>query len=369
MSNGMRPAPLQTENAAPIPAWWRGTAAEIEAALVSTAKVGRVTVLCDSPGNRPVRAVSYGEPEIHLRGTANFNSAIGAKRPEAYFDRPSRRDPVLLVLAGVHGQEMEGMVAAMSLLHILETGRDVRGREVPRLAESLRQLRIIIVPLANPDGRERVPYRGWVGLSVEEMTRWGQGTRKNGESYGYEGCKAVHPMTDDVGILGGYFDDAGVNLMHDDWSSPMSDTTRALLRLVAREGPDLLLNLHSYASPPGIYDTAFTPVAHTRRTEAFVKAYQRRLAADGLRYKPWPHPSDSFEPSFNLQSMFYHVGCAWCLMYESPHGVAPLSLDFGYDEILDSHHILFELSARTLLAQSNVRHDVRGDDETDGDTT
>jgi hypothetical protein len=57
-------------------------------------------------------------------------------------------------------------------------------------------------------------------------------------------------MKGDVGILGAYFNDDGVNLMHDDFFLPMARETDAILRLARGEAPDVAVSLHSHESPP-----------------------------------------------------------------------------------------------------------------------
>ena len=106
------------------PSWWPSRAEEIDRFLDDEVKQGRVETLCASPGGRRVKAVFYGQPEPELRGKANFNSALGARDPEAFYARGKRRRPVVFVLAGVHGQEVEGMVGALTLVKIMESGRD-----------------------------------------------------------------------------------------------------------------------------------------------------------------------------------------------------------------------------------------------------
>ena len=45
-------------------------------------------------------------------------------------------------------------------------------------------------------------------------------------------------MVGDVGILGAYFNDDGVNPMHDDFFLPMASETEAILRLAREEARD-----------------------------------------------------------------------------------------------------------------------------------
>lgn len=331
-----------------LPAWWISREESIQNFIDTKVTKGTVRKLSDSPGRRHVKAVFYGEPEPELKGTANFNSAIGSGNPETYYKRGPgiRKRPVMIVIAGVHGQEVEGMVGALSLIHIMETGKDLAGKNQEELYGKLQNKRLIIIPLANPDGRARVPYDGWVGINVEEMTKYGQGTRKNGELYRWRGSKAFHPMKGDVGILGGYFNDDGVNMMHDEWSCPMSETTKALLTLTAEEGPDILLNLHSHSHDPSILSAAYVPVCARLKQNEFSEKLYSRLEKEGYSYVRHPlSMTDGAEgkvpPALNLTSMFYHVGADLSVTFESPHGVIGGENIYNYEDILKIHHILF----------------------------
>jgi hypothetical protein len=336
-----------------IPAWWTSGEAQIRAFIDERVTRGEARTLSTSPGGHPVRAALYGEAEPGLRGTANRNSALGAGLPEAFLRREERQHPVLMVLAGTHGQEMEGMVAALSLLSVMETGEDLAGAPQPELRAALEPLRVVVIPCANPDGRARCPYGGWVGLPTAEMSKWGQGTRRDGSPYGWPGCKAVHPMAGDVGILGAYFDDAGVNLMHDAWHAPMSETTAALLRLVADEAPDLLLNLHGHASPPMVCETAYVPLGVKRRVAAYAEHLYARLEAASLAHQSVPPAAPDGEgdgppPALNLTSMAWHTGAALSLTFETPQGLSGGRLPFDYPAILRLHHVLFAAAAEWL---------------------
>ena len=170
---------LLTSNV-PIPAWWISRLEQIEDFLDAEVDPMQLHTLATTPGSRSVRFVTCGQPEPHLRGLANFNSALGACDPNAYCRRSERRQPVLVVLAGAHGAEIEGIMAALSAISIVETGVDLAGNDQAALAEKFRRLRLIVIPLANPDGRARVPYDGWLGLPIAEMHRVSQGTRRDG---------------------------------------------------------------------------------------------------------------------------------------------------------------------------------------------
>ena len=158
-------------NTVPIPSWWRSKESEIQDFLNQTVRRGQTVELARSPGGRPVRAVIYGKQDLSLRGTANHNSALGAGRSDAYWRRSQRRAPTLFILAGMHGHEVEGMIGALSVMRLMEEGVDLEGNAQPDLLEKLQATRLIVIPLANPDGRARVPYDGWGGIAFHLRMR------------------------------------------------------------------------------------------------------------------------------------------------------------------------------------------------------
>ncbi len=281
----------------PVPAWWTSRLEQIDSFLNNRVDPLRLHTLATSPGGRRIRYVSYGQPEPSLRGRANFNSAMDGDDPDAWYRRGQRHTPVMFILAGVHGAEVEGMVGALSAIRILETGLDLTDTPQPALAAKLRRLRLIIIPVANPDGRARVPYDGWLGLPIDEMHRVGQGTRKDGTLYGWPACKLVHPMTGDVGGLGGYYDDAGVNLMNDEWSDPMSETTRVLMRLTREEAPDMVLNCHSHENVPAVLPLSYVPMTEKEDLARFAADLYRNLEQAGFSHKVIPQPQADVPPA------------------------------------------------------------------------
>lgn len=337
-----------------IPNWWKSKEIEIQEFINNNVQKGVIDTLCYSPGGRRVASVSYGEAEPELRGTANFNSALGAKAPEKYFNRKKRKRPVLVIMAGIHGQEVEGMVAALSIINIMETGKDLLGNDQKDFMKKLKKLRLIVIPLSNPDGRNRVPYDGWVGLPQEEMTKYGQGTRKDGSLYRWLPCKAVHPMQGDVGLLGGYFDDDGINMMHDNWGNPMSKTTKALMNLVHYEGPDMFINIHSHEGDPAIIPVHYVPVSMKKKLNEFKNLYYNYLEKANYSYKDLEMEVEEIDidgvpPSFNFNSFIYHLGVDLSVMFENTHGLQENPAK--YKDILEIQHILFESAADYLLTK------------------
>ena len=191
-----------------IPDFYKSRFADIEKEVNNLIN-GEVKILATSPGGFPVYAVYYGEKEI-FHSQANYNSAVAARDPVFYAKKDSSSKPVVFFLGPVHGQEVEGIVGLVNLIHIAETGKDYRGQEWASLKSKIEQCRVIIMPCANPDGRIRCPYDSFVGLPDEIMTKYGQGTRTDGSSWGWPMANSLHPMKGNVGILGAYFNDDGI---------------------------------------------------------------------------------------------------------------------------------------------------------------
>jgi hypothetical protein len=347
-----------------IPAFWKGRLEDVEAA-VSAVKRGRRKVIARSPGGRSVHLVTYG-PRIDLQRQANYNSAAGAGDPQHYARKPEGTPPILFLIGPPHGQEVEGIVGLVNLLRVAETGRDWRGREWPRLRADIERCRVLIVPVANPDGRARCPYDSFVGIPVDEMTRIGQGTRRDGSLWGWPGVKQRHPMREKGGLLGAYFTDRGINLMHDEFLAPMAAETRALLRVARDEAPDYLLNLHSHGSNPEILATAYAPRLSKETQARFAERLMERYRAAGLPAGRVPTPAEDGAryppPSFNLTSALHHACGGVSMLFECPHGLKePQFPQVTHDQILDLQLLLFE----ELLAFA-VEHPRPGESEQPG---
>lgn len=350
---GAHAAPIERIYPQPeTPAFWKGRVEDVDEAVKAVEK-GKVRSIANSPGGRPVWLVEYGEP-IDLKRQANYNSAVAARDPGFYARKPADAPPIVLIVGPTHGQEMEGVVGTVNLLRVAETGRDWRGREWPELREAIERCRLLVVPLSNPDGRARCPYNSWVGLPIEEMTRVGQGTHRDGTLYGWPGAKERHPMRGDVGVLGAYFNDDGINLMHDEFFEPMAEETRALLGVARKEAPDYILNLHSHGNAPAILQTSYAP-RYCKEAEArFAQRLMARLAKAGLPAGRPPVPSIDGEkyppPSFNLTSALHHVCGGTSMLFECCHGPKDEQYpQVTHDQILDIQLTLYEELLRFAL--------------------
>ncbi len=299
-------------------------------------------------------AVRYGERDDH-HSQANYNSAVAARSPAFFARKDETTKPVILFLGPVHGQEVEGIVGLVNLIHVAETGADHRGREWPELKRRLDRFRVLIVPSANPDGRARCPYDSFVGVPTRTMTKYGQGTRRDGTFYGWPGAKAVHPMKGDVGILGSYFNDDGVNPMHDDFFLPMAKETEAILRLARDEAPDMAVSLHSHESPPVVLQSSYVPIFMKKRIEDLSGQLRRRYAREGLPYGSVLAPRvEDEEPgptsSFNLTSALHHVSGAMAFTFECSHGsTGKRGTAVTHEQVLDVQLVLYDEMLRYVL--------------------
>ncbi len=89
---------------------------------------GKATTIATSPGGHPLHLIAFGERE-NVPHKANFNSAVGGKDLAAYMDKGAREKPVVYFVGPVHGHEVEGLTGLVNLIQVMETGRDLRGKD------------------------------------------------------------------------------------------------------------------------------------------------------------------------------------------------------------------------------------------------
>ncbi len=316
---------------------------------------GSLTTLATTPGGRPILMVAFGDKET-VAHRANFNSAIGGQKPAAYMDKAARKKPVLLFIGPVHGQEVEGLTGLVNLIQIMETGKDLRGRSQEKLRRLGDQCRLLIIPAGNPDGTARFEPRALQGMGDDDVRFWGQGTWTDDTFCDWPQCKQYHPMAGGkVRFLGCYFDDAGVNPMHDEWFAPMGPESAAFLKVAREEGPDLAVSLHSHETKPAVYRPAYTPVEiqqdiRSLAQECYALLSQRQLPFGGL-FEIRPEGGKNPE-SFNLTSALYHVSGAGSFTFECSHGVRG-NVEVTLDQILDIQLSLYEAM---LQHEINKKH-------------
>ncbi|MBN1984790.1 MAG: hypothetical protein JW761_00735 [Prolixibacteraceae bacterium] len=334
-----------------IPAFFKSKISEIQNEI-DLVKSGEVKTIAVSPGNLPVYAVYYGEKE-NFHSQANYNSAVAARNPAFYAEKDSTTKPVILFVGPVHGHEVEGMAGLINLIHIAETGKDYRGKTWPGLKNKMEQCRTIIIPCGNPDGRKRCPYDSFLGIPTKTMTKYGQGTRKDGTSWGWPQAKSLHPMKGNVEILGAYFNDDGINIMQDEYFNPMAQETKAILEIARTEVPDITVSLHSHENRPVILQPAYVPVFMKERAHELALRVNRRLKENNLAHWPddrfWtPAAEDKqFPPTttFNLISALHHISGTMAFTFECSHGSVSENYPepiVSYNDILDIQLLLYD---------------------------
>jgi len=335
-----------------LPEFWIGAVDDLEQRF-SRLKRAEVKVIASSHGGRPVHLVAFGKRE-NIEHRANFNSAVGAREPSAYMDKAARKKPVVLFVGPVHGHEVEGLTGLVNLINIMETGRDLRGRDQSELRALGQQCRLLIIPAGNPDGTARFEPRSLRAMGRQDVRFWGQGTWSDDTFCGWPESKRQHPMRgDNVGFLGCYFNDDGINPMHDEFFAPLGPEAPALLKVAGNEGPDLAVSLHSHESKPALLRPAYVTIEVQQKVRSLAEKYYGLLDKRGL-----PHagpfsvkPEGGKHPApFNLTSALYHTSGAIAFTFECPHGIADKkACQVSLQEILNIQLALYEAMLRYAL--------------------
>jgi hypothetical protein len=338
-----------------IPSYWKTDLSTVDE-LARTEKRGQVGRIATSPGGRPVYTFSYGEKGT-IQSQANYNSACGAKDRRAYVDIRGKK-PVILLIGAEHGQETEGVAALTNLICLMETGADFAGNGNPSLLEVLEQVRLDIVPVANPDGRARVQLDSMLGHTGDELRFWGQGTWKDGTLCRWPDCKKVHPILDAVDFLGGYFNDDGINIMHDQFFHPMARETEAILDLAVDEFADCVLHLHGGSNSFNVLlQPDYVPLEVNYAVQRLALRCDAAAQQEELRFGicdiPAKEQGDT-PPSFNLVSAVHHACGAVSAVFESNECIIDdPGVHLNHDQVYRSHMILFEQTVRHFL--QNIR--------------
>lgn len=335
-----------------IPDFWRSRVEDVNRFVHEGVSRGGAERIAESAGGLPIWSVAYGMP-ARPQGTANFSAASGARDLSPYLGEPEGSDtPVLLLVCATHGGEMEGVVGALNLLQIFETGADMRGRRWPELQAVPESARVVVVPLHNPDGRARVRPESLVGAEYDQFRYWCQGAWKNGDLIGYPACKKHQPLPpDSVSFLGGYPNGDGYNIVHDvDPSGPKSPEGQAFMQLVERERPDLVVHVHSSEQGPFfIVPDRLTPEGHQNVQLRLQDDARARWEAHDLRplQVNTRRVRTSRKPLYNLQTATYAASGALSTTFEGPHGLKVNP--YTHDEILDAHLVMYRSVTEALL--------------------
>lgn len=277
-------------HALPRPEWWRVRIEELTEDMKAVRK-GRLEIIARTPGDFPVYAVTYG-PEPGPRRMVNWPSATGSPHPEVYSDN----DPqAVMIVAGIHGEETEGICTVSNLISLLEKGVDHRGRENPHLLELCSRYRLILLPCVNMDGRAVAP--DCLNSCTKDDYAPLHTFLKDGRQLKWPDLKEYFPMPmDQVEQLGTYYNSDGYNIMLD--CAPGCIRTaeaRALLQLADRERIDCMMNLHSATYNPHIVTPSFMNYPENLKT---IFAIRRRwygkegISMEGMTDEPVNEQSD-----------------------------------------------------------------------------
>lgn len=342
-----------------IPDWWRGSVQDIED-TVRLVKKGHVEVLCETPGKRPVYLIRYGKKN-DLKRTATYSSAIGGYNYSYYADkRGEDYVPTVAFIGAEHGGEFEGVVALNNLIKNIETGTDYAGNENRELMEALEGLNLLIIPCLNVDGRARIPLRTMAGQDYEGFLYHCHGTWKNGSLCVHPYVKQYSPIKDYCEHLGGYYNDDGVNIVHDNFFFPMAEETKALFRVADEYVPDISIHLHGGGNARNqFYQFNYLP----NRVKTLITELNDQLEAAsnaaGIGDHFFKREVKEYEdiPCFNVQSAWTALCGEAAIVYESnqgliyPKGKAAWDRCLTMDEIYQHHRILFETTFKYLKSK------------------
>jgi zinc carboxypeptidase len=352
---------LEPEN---IPSFWITTVDDVAAFLDENVKKGKIEVIGTSAGGRPVRAVVYGQPR-QGKGTTTFSGSLGFRDVRAYRG-PDHEKTVYMGMSSVHGGEFEGIVGTVNLISVLETGKDLRGKEWPEIIEVMAKIdRLILIPIVNPDGRARIPlrmekYRDTDHTVAEYLNTGG---KADGTITGWPQIKEFIPMDFSLpGFPGGYPNDAGVNIQHDDFLGKRQPETQALFDLTERERPDLISNMHTGA----VYMQMHRPFGEPALYPVFDSLYSyvhKGLAINGLQGTKDPKKAANSSRirmgGYNLDgALNLHCG-ALSVVVESPsHGFSGKysgEIAFLTPDMLLSSQLICHQEAMRFLAETGGR--------------
>lgn len=338
------------------PKYYKTNLCDIENAVKSSQKA-TVTTLCYSAGKRPVYMFSYGKANNFCR-TANLSSALGGKDKSCFADKQyDSYIPTLLLVGCIHGGEFEGTSALLNLMSIIETGYDLAGNDFIDLKNLTENINLNIIPCINPDGRSHVPFDSFVGKSFQDLRYYNQGTWKDGTLCGWPECKKRHPIKDYVDFLGGYFNDDGVNLMHDNFFGEKAAETNALFDICEKFVPDFTVLLHGGSNCKNhIIGPAYAPREIKQKVADFEQLLKQKCSEKELDlYTPnvnFDYGESSEVPtSFNLPSALTQLCGEPCVTYESNQGLinSPDGIGYDYDKIYNHHLTLFKTLIEFLI--------------------
>lgn len=309
--------PFHIEGLEEKPAFWQVRPKEVIAACKNV-RCGQAEVIALTPLRYPVYAVFFGD-FTDTPPQTNWSAGNSSSSRHAYLGDDRKKQTILFV-AGVHGSEPENVAAAINLIHLLDTGKDLLGREDKELLALTEHYRFIIVPCLNMDGRAISPDH-FRGQPYELFRAASQGVWADSSLVGWLGSKEWFPLPlSKVLYPGGYPNADGYNIQHDVSPGDMrTEEARALCRLAARWRVDFMLNGHSCEGLPFVlYPSRVESGEHQEWGRQLAKKANRAILDAGLRDHEYGNerPHDTI----NLTNLL-----TWCsgglgLTLETYHG-------------------------------------------------
>ncbi len=316
------------------PDWWVSRPDEVEAYLRSLKGV-KVFEIGRSAGGRPVIAASWGErDDLPGRTCLRLSSAVGGGGADSFYGQGKRERQGLVFLGGVHGTELEGTVSALNFLNVVVTGKDLRGRKWPRMAEVGRKLRIVIIPYLNIDGRERYrELRHSLNTDLDNYMLISQGMWKDGERVRYPRSKQFWPFPpEEIASMGSYYNDAGANLVYDHGLAPTGQPeTRGLMTFLQEEMPDCVVCSHSNNGGLLQQVSCFVPEHYSHRAAYLGGIIAMRNHRENMKKAKLPRVYYPY--TFYQTDLIYHVCGALSFIIEFPSGIG--NIPDTLDELLD----------------------------------
>lgn len=350
------------EEADSIPSFWITTIDEVNDFITNNVRKGTYSTIGTSAGGHPIQAVFYGSPREGT-GTTTYSGSLSVNDIGAYRGNDNEKT-VYLGIAGVHGFELEGIMGMINLISVLEKGQDLNGTEWPAITAMLDSLdRIILVPLVNPDGRARVPIRmeshkGHAPDAFLVHEYLNTGGKEGGKIIGWPDVKEFIPMDfSKFEFPGGYPNENGVNIMHDDFFGKVQPETRMLFDLTAKEKPDLIMNMHTGVHrdnyfmrmfPPDceatlipVWETLYTSVHTALTLNGLQKNDDLQMQADPNMLAAGGYVNSKL--SYNLNTALnFHCG-ALCVVIENA--------SHGYSGIYDNGEPVLQTPAKLLKSE------------------
>ena len=304
--------------------------------LLDSLKEAVIKKIGKSAGGRDIIAIEYGQKEVCECTAGNYMSAMAGTTvppdptaifPKSFFGETRRKKPVIVLQGAIHGSEITGTVASLNLCKIIETGKDLRGKEWPHLRELARETRICIIPWLNPDGTSRWYITNPEGnkrpLPNDLSAALTHGVAKDGSKYTYPDHKHMFPIPPEkTAFMGCYFNDAGINLEFDFTSARHQPETIAWMEYYLDERPDAVLDFHCNSG--SLVMSSGVTSGHLAEVSRLAGAVRSRLLKENLLVPKMGRLSWEgldCRPMLTQQQAIFYVCGATPVLIELPIGM------------------------------------------------